>query len=270
MEEYLIFFAIGGLLFLTLLVNSVSDAYEERQRQKRIKILRIKQGLDDLSYLLENLKSLDIPTEISDLLSNEIMARLQVIQKIDGKFRGLQALLEEAAEEKNKANPPAPEGYRVKDEKDFRRKMVLFRRLIKWLNSNQWYSAISPGKIKKSLETAKVLRCEKIFQFYIDKAKHETDKNNFLVAKENYHYVVHALKSSGISGNPRVVELIEQTEYLSEQVNEMISNSMQKRIMEEVPEAFPGNDAETEKPGSAASDDVQKASKAAGSSTKTS
>ncbi|WP_198266499.1 hypothetical protein [sulfur-oxidizing endosymbiont of Gigantopelta aegis] len=39
MDEYLIFATIGGLLMLTLFVNSIAEAYEQKQREKRIKIL---------------------------------------------------------------------------------------------------------------------------------------------------------------------------------------------------------------------------------------
>ncbi|NOQ79391.1 MAG: hypothetical protein GQ546_08320, partial [Gammaproteobacteria bacterium] len=77
MEEYLIFAAIGGLLLLTLLINSVAEAYEQKQREKRIKILRIKQGLDELSELLEAMNSCDVSDSIRDLIINEVMARLQ-------------------------------------------------------------------------------------------------------------------------------------------------------------------------------------------------
>ncbi|MCU7800482.1 MAG: hypothetical protein KZQ70_10110 [gamma proteobacterium symbiont of Lucinoma myriamae] len=86
MEEYLIFAAIGGLLLLTLFINSVAEAYEQKQREKRIKILRIKQGLDELSELLEAINSCDVSDSIRDLIINEVMARLQAIQTLDRHF----------------------------------------------------------------------------------------------------------------------------------------------------------------------------------------
>ncbi|MCN4145296.1 MAG: hypothetical protein LC437_09890 [Thiohalomonas sp.] len=92
MEEYLIFAAIGGLLLLTLLMNSVEEAYEQKQREKRIKILRIKQGLDELTELLEAMNSCDV----SDLIINKIMARLQAIQTLDQHFRGIPMTYENA------------------------------------------------------------------------------------------------------------------------------------------------------------------------------
>ena len=68
MEEYLIFAAIGGLIFTTLLVNSVAEAYEQKQREKRLKILAIKRGLDNISDLLERLQNCNIGDDMMHLI----------------------------------------------------------------------------------------------------------------------------------------------------------------------------------------------------------
>ncbi len=98
MEDYLIFAAIGGLILLTLFVNSVAEAWEQKQREKRLKILAIKRGLDNISDLLERLQGCNIGEEIRELLLNEIIARIEMIQRIDRNFHGVEALIEEAGD----------------------------------------------------------------------------------------------------------------------------------------------------------------------------
>ena len=233
MEEYLIFAAIGGLLLLTLLVNSVSEAYEQNQREKRIRILKIKQGVDEISELLEQLNHCGLPEAIRELMLNEIMTRLQLIQRIDRRFRGIQALIDEASEDK----PPAPEGkmdgFNVRDETVFKKKLIKLSRLIKLLNTDQWFSRTRPEQLRQLNRDAKLLRCEKIFQFYSNRANREIEQKNYLAAKEDYIYILHALKNSGIPANPRVIELTEQIEFMIQQVSDMFSNNARQMIDKE-------------------------------------
>jgi hypothetical protein len=225
MEEYLIFAAIGGLLLLTLLINSVAEAYEQKQREKRIKILRIKQGLDELSELLAAMNSCDVSDSIRDLIINEVMARLQAIQTLDQHFRGIKALIEEASGEQEPVKKDKSRFY-IKDESDFKTKMVLLRRLIKRCSSNNWYSKTNANQLQQYVIDLKLLRCEKIFQFYSDKAAADSEKGQYMVAKEHYYYILHALKNSTITGNARVVELIEQVDFMMGQMSKMMTQNM--------------------------------------------
>lgn len=227
MEEYLIFAAIGGLLLLTLFVNSLAEAYEQKQREKRIKILRIKQGLDELSDLLEGLKNCNISDNIRNLLANEIMARLQTIQSLDRHFRGIQALIEEAQSAQDgvaRSNVDTDS----KDETEFKKKLIKLGRLIRILNTHNWFSSVKPGILNEYINDIKLLRCEQIFQFYSDRANAASDKENYLIAKEHYYYILHALKGSGINTHPRIIELLEQTEFMMEQTSNMFNNHVKK------------------------------------------
>ena len=229
MEEYLIFAAIGGLLFLTLLVNSVAEAYEQKQREKRIKILQIKQGLDELSDLLEGLKGCDISDNITNMIANEIMDRLQTIQTLDRHFKGIQVLIEEA-NTKQESAAPSDINTHANDEADFKNKLIKFGRLIRILNSYNWYSGIKTEQLKQYIQDIKLLRCEKIFQFYSALANAEVEKERVIIAKEHYNYIYRALKGSGIHSHPRIIELLEQTEFMLEQSSKMFADKAKKRI----------------------------------------
>ena len=231
MEEYLIFAAIGGLLLLTLLVNSVAEAYEQNQREKRIKILRIKQGLDELSGLLDGLKNCDVSDNIRNLIANEIMSRLQMIQKLDRHFRGIQTLIEEA-KAGHESVAQANMTYNINDEAEFKKKLIKLGRLIRILNSNHWYSNVKAEQLKQYSEDIKLLRCEKVFQFYSDMAGEKSEKENYLAAKEHYYYILQALKGSGINSHPRITELLEQTEFMLDQTDKLFIGNA-KKIMDE-------------------------------------
>lgn len=225
MEEYLIFAAIGGLLLLTLFVNSVSEAYEQKQREKRIKILRIKQGLDELSDLLEGIKSCDVSDAIRDAIINEVMARLQAIQVLDQHFRGIESLLEEAENGQNPVEKNKNSFY-IRNDAEFKAKMILLRRLIKLFSANNWYSKNSAKQLQAHLVELKLLRCEKIFQYYSDKATKDSEIGRYMVAKEHYYYILHALKSSTITDNARVIELMEQVNFMMEQVGKAMTQDI--------------------------------------------
>ena len=211
MEEYLLFASIGGLLFLTVLMSSIAEAYEIKQREKRIRILKIKNGLDDISDLLEKLKPYSISRDVSGLLLNEIIARLQQIQLIDRHFHGIQALLQEAHENSNSVKPPpAPVSFIIKTEQEYTDMMFVLRRLIKLLNSVEWFTKVNPEQLQKFTTEAILFRCEKIVQFHTDKANVLLKSKQFIAAKENYFYIINALRISGIIDNPRITELMEQ------------------------------------------------------------
>ncbi|MCK5647894.1 MAG: hypothetical protein KAI22_03355 [Gammaproteobacteria bacterium] len=228
MEEYLIFAAIGGLLFLTLLVNSVAEAYEQKQREKRIKILQIKQGLDELSDLLDDLKNCDISDNIANMIANEIMLRLQTIQTLDRHFKGIQALIAEADAEQKSAAPS--EINNNNNEVEFKKKLIKFGRLIRILNSYNWYSGIKTEQLKQYIKDIKLLRCEKIFQFYSALANAEVAKERYIIAKEHYNYIHRALKGSDIHSHPRIIELQEQTEFMLQQSSKMFADKAKKLI----------------------------------------
>ncbi len=236
MEEYLIFAAIGGLLLLTLFVNSMAEAYEQKQRQIRIKILRIKRTLDELSELLDAIKSCDVSDTIRDLITNEIMSRLQKIQTLDKHFRGVEALIEEANDEQKPAEKDKKSFY-IRNDAEFLTKMVLFRRLIKLFSSNNWYSKTNAKQREQSILDLKLLKCEKIFQFYSDKAVSNSEKGQYMVAKEHYYYIIHALKSSTITSNERVIELIEQTEFMMGEMNKKLTTIDTKNLNQEKSQA---------------------------------
>jgi len=236
MEEYLIFAAIGGLLLLTLFVNSVAEAYEQKQRQIRIKILRIKLSLDELSELLDAIKSCDVSDSIRDLITNEIMSRLQKIQALDRHFRGIEALIKEAGDEQEPAKKDE-NSLHVHNDAEFMKKMVLLRRLIKLFSSNNWYSKSNPKQRQECIFDLKLLRCEKIFQFYSDKAASDSEKGQYMVAREHYYYILHALKSSTITNNARVIELIEQAEFMMAEMKIKLTKKSTPNPNKEKPEA---------------------------------
>jgi len=236
MEEYLIFFAIGGLLLLTLFINSVAEAYEQKQREKRLKILKIKQGLDEFSEILENLNHCDVSDELRSLIINEIIARLQMIQLIDTHFRGIDALIAEANNNKE-VTKKVSNNFIVKDDSDFKTKMVLLRRLIRLCNSTHWYAKISTKALQTYSTELKLLRCEKIFQFYADKAAADNDRGQYLLAREHYYYILHALQNSTISTNSQVVELLEQVNFLMAQTGKIQQQSPASANKDEQAEA---------------------------------
>lgn len=237
MEEYLIFAAIGGLIFTTLLVNSVAEAYEQKQREKRLKILAIKRGLDNISDLLERLQKCNIGDDIRDLLLNEIMARIEAIERIDRKFGGVQALIEEAGDVQQKKPPANPDAFNIKDEREFKLKLLLLGQLIRLLNTGLWYSRVKPQQRTEFINSIKVLRCEKIFQFYSDKAQNEAKQRKYLLAQENYQYILQALKSSGVADQPRIVELVEQASFMLKEIASDMSAHMQNLSAKNTQEA---------------------------------
>ena len=235
MEEYLIFAAIGGLLFLTLFVNSVTEAYEQKQREKRIKILKIKQGLDEFSDLLEELKNCRVGEGLRDAIGKEMMLRLQTIQTLDKNFKGVEALIAEAKNEQD-INAQASAPVSIKTEDEYKKQLVKLTRLIRTLKACNWHSDINPEQIKDCIDDIKLLRCETTFQFYSDMASAEFEKDNFMVVKEHYYYIINALKGSTIDTHPRIVELLEQAEFMLEQTNKTIADNAKKMVEQQIQE----------------------------------
>lgn len=232
MEEYLIFAVIGGLIFLTIFVKSMSEAYEQRQREKRIRIFQIKQGIDEITDLLERVKELNISKDLKELLSNEIMLRLQTIQRLDRKFHGLNDLIAEANE--RSSNETSTESITtVRNENDLKRVMITVKRLLYRLKNSKWYSKMTPETIRQHMMDVKVLRIEKIFQYYSDLANEAAAKENYMIAKEHYNFIQHNLASSGCRNHPRTLELQEQVEFMLKQTNENMTKKLYRDMVGE-------------------------------------
>lgn len=68
-------------------------------------------------------------------------------------------------------------------------KMVLLRRLIKLCSSNNWYSKTDAKQLQQYVIDLKLLRCEKIFQFYSDKRPLPILKNNNIWPPKNITFM---------------------------------------------------------------------------------
>ncbi len=185
--------------------------------------------MDELSDLYEQLKPYSIPKAINDLLLNEIVLHLQKIQLIDHKFHGIEALLEQASGKSNAdILPPESASTIINNTSEFTQMISALRHLIKLHDASDWFSTVSPEDLKAYISEVILLRCEKIVQFYTDKANKSLKNNQFIQAKENFLYIINTLKVSGINSNPRVLELIEQAKFMKASVSDMMAKHQAK------------------------------------------
>jgi len=219
METLYLIFGIGGLLLVTVFVNSLAEMAEQRARDKKMKVLRLKRRIDELSEFLDELKDFNLPSPIVELILNEILTRFEDIELIDPKFNGINQLIEESKEHiDTSGNQPPQEEVIINDEVLLQKKLTSIRHLIQFIQEVPLLSKNSPNSVSEYIDILATYRYDKINTHYFRMAQHELEKSNFIDAINHIKYITNAIELSGIN-NERLSEIVEQADLMLKEID---------------------------------------------------
>jgi hypothetical protein len=89
MEQMTLFWVLGGLLILTLVLASIAQRYHAYVEERRRQIERILQRIVELEEIVRRLQGLPLPPELMPLLYRDILARLYVIKQVYSRQPGI-------------------------------------------------------------------------------------------------------------------------------------------------------------------------------------
>lgn len=219
METLYLIVGIGGLLVVTVFVNGVADIIEQRAREKKMKVLRLKRRIDELSDFLNELKDFNLPKEIIDLILNEILVRFEDIQLIDPRFNGINQLINESRERiDTEANQPPQEEVIIDDEVLLQKKLTCLRHLIQFIQEVPLLSKNSPKAAGEYVDILATFRYDKINAHYFRLSQQALDQNKFADASSHIKYITNAISLSGYQ-NQRLNEILEQAEFMQKEID---------------------------------------------------
>jgi hypothetical protein len=89
MGQMTIFYVLGGLLILTLMLASIAQRYHAYVEERRRQVEKILRRVAELEELITRMTGLPVPLEAERLLHEEILARLEVVKGIHHRHQGI-------------------------------------------------------------------------------------------------------------------------------------------------------------------------------------
>jgi len=219
METLYLIVGIGGLLLVTVFINGIAEIAEQRAREKKMKVLRLKRRIDELSDFLNELKDFNLPKPIIDLLLNEILARFEEIELIDPKFNGINQLISDSKEQIDTAsNQPPEEEVFIDDEVQLQKKLTSLRHLIQFVQEVPLLSKNSPKVSSEYIDMLATFRYDKINSHYFRLSQRALEENNFIDAVNHIKYITNAISLSGHK-NERLNEIMEQADFMLKEID---------------------------------------------------
>ncbi len=235
METWQLIVGIGVLLFLTAILNSIAESIERRQREKRIRILRLKRRIDEIVEQLERMKPLDIPESIIECLQDEIMARLTEIQKLEPKFHPSEEIIayvrQHQDDEPATSEAPKTEEEKVNFEQITEEALQQYILQIKGFSQYlQTLVLIAPENIKKKLNFHDILtgyRFQKIYQFYAYQAQQYLQQEQFDKAAAEVEKILGPLDKLNYN-NDELSAIRQQSEQLLQDIRSLKMQHIEK------------------------------------------
>jgi len=93
-----LFFVLGGLLFLALMLASIAQRYQDYVEERRRRVERILRRVSELETMLWRISELPVPVEVERLLRSEVLARLRIVKQVHARYRGIDGMITAAAQ----------------------------------------------------------------------------------------------------------------------------------------------------------------------------
>lgn len=105
MEQMTLFFVLGGLLFLALVLASIAQRYQDYVEERRRRVESILRRVGELEATLRRMSDLPVPVEAERLLRREVLARLQIVKQVHRRYRGIDGMIADAAKALSEVKP---------------------------------------------------------------------------------------------------------------------------------------------------------------------
>lgn len=131
-----VYLAVGGLMFILLLVASLISKYEQYQSSRRLAVQRILSVTRVIEASLEDTRKVGLPPGLGKLLRNELLARYFTVRQIYPRYPAINTLVAQA-DERTRNEPEgqaAPNSSAVSSDEDFKRYVAGNNEIIRLLH----------------------------------------------------------------------------------------------------------------------------------------
>ena len=201
-SQYHLFVGIGGLVFLMLLVTSISQKYQTYQLEKEIALKRMLRGIQQIENVLNLLEGCAIPRKMQIMLRKEILARYVTMRQIHKKLDNIDQFIDSAQREIQGAESKAEsQRQRVGDRVQLNRYINGLTELINFLNSEGHIAGMSEHERKQYQTDLGVLRADYIDDYHTHEAIKLSEQQLWNEAGQHLKEIMQYLQTHGPSND---------------------------------------------------------------------
>ncbi|MES9993870.1 MAG: hypothetical protein ABW098_18125 [Candidatus Thiodiazotropha sp.] len=192
-----IFFAVGGLLVLALVLASIAHRYSAYVEERRQHVLRILKRVDGIDGLLKRMVGLPVPLEMERILRRDTLARLLAAKGIHARYPGIDGMISSAQQALEQAAP------RAASVEMNEHKIERFSRLmteLEWLlRENRLLVEINEEEKENLLGMLVMRHSETLHHYHLAEAKRLLKSNQLHQAQWHCEQMKFILKERGLA-----------------------------------------------------------------------
>jgi hypothetical protein len=168
MDQMTIFFGVGGLLVLTLVVASIAHRYHTFVEERRQHVQRILARVEEIDGLVKRMVGLPIPLELARLLRRDIHARLLAVKAVHARYKGINPMIAQAQQAIEQGVPNSTHGDL--SEHQVERFSRLMNELAWLLKEYRLVVVINDHEREQLLEAIRWRRMEVLYSYHLREA----------------------------------------------------------------------------------------------------
>ncbi|MEJ2453541.1 MAG: hypothetical protein P8103_05225 [Candidatus Thiodiazotropha sp.] len=161
-----LFWVLGGLLILTLVLASIAQRYHAYVEERRRQIERILRRVEELEAILGQLQGLPVPAEALLLLYRDILARLEVIRQVHPRQPGIADRIAKASGAQSTLGESAPLISVELSESEIDRLMRGLGQLLWMLQERRFVVPVGEDERERMMQRLALWRAEAHYRFH--------------------------------------------------------------------------------------------------------
>jgi hypothetical protein len=170
MEQMTLFFVLGGLLSLALVLASIAQRYQDYVEERRRRVERILNRVGELEETLRRMSDLPVPVEAERLLRSEVLARLEIVKQMHPRYRGIDGMIADAAKALSEVKPH--DAGRLLDQWRLEHLLRSLGEVLRMLYERRCVSPLPEASPRQLMHLIALRRAECVFRHH----RHEADQ----------------------------------------------------------------------------------------------
>lgn len=220
MDQMSIFFAVGGLLILALILASIAHRYHAYVEERRQHVLRILKRVDEIEGLAKRTVGLPVPVEMERILRRDMLARLQAAKGVHARYPGIDGMISTVQQALEQAAPRAASAAMSEQ------KIERFSRLmaeLEWLvKENRLLVEIDEEEKENLLGMLVMRHSETLYRYHTGEAKRLLKSNQLHQALWHSEQIKSILQNRGLA-NEQFEAWYREADHLHGQVAKRLS-----------------------------------------------
>lgn len=220
MEQMTLFFVLGGLLILTLMLASIAQRYHAYLEERRRRIERILHRVGEMEGLLHQMSGLPVPVEVEQILYKDVLARLNVVKSVHSRYEGIDRMIADAGRALS-ALQPRPLDCNL-DEKQLETLIRTLGEVLWMVQERRFLSPVSDEERMQLMQIIALRRAECLSYFHQREANRMRSEGQLHQAAWHCNQIRTFLKENG-PDNDRVRSWYRDAEQMYREISQEIS-----------------------------------------------